>query len=107
MPAGELAAEHPVWTSVAFALAQLLSTLVLAFAPHRIILGGGVINARPALFPQLHTQLAASLNGYIEAPQVTSDLASYVVPPALGDLAGPLGSLALAADAVGIGDRCG
>jgi fructokinase len=98
-PASELGADHPVWESVAFALGELLATLVLALAPHRILLGGGVMNARPTLFPQLRQHLATSLNGYIEAPQLTSDLASYVTPPALGDLAGPLGALALAADA--------
>jgi fructokinase len=99
-PAGQLPPDHPVWQSVAFALGQLLHTLVLAFAPQRILLGGGVMNARPALFPHVRSQLVASLNGYIEAPELTSGLASYVAPPGLGDLAGPLGALALAADAL-------
>jgi len=99
-PAGELSGDEPVWGTVAFALGQLLSNLVLAFAPHRILLGGGVMGARPALIPQLRRELAASLNGYIEARQLTSDLDSYVVSPGLGALAGPLGALALAADAL-------
>jgi fructokinase len=99
-PAAELAADHPVWESVAFALGQMLCTLVLAYAPHRIILGGGVMNARPALLPNVRRHLAAGLNGYLEAPQLTCGLDAYVVPPALGELAGPLGALALAAQAL-------
>jgi fructokinase len=100
----ELPATDPVWDTVAFALGQLLTNLVLAFAPHRILVGGGVMTARPALFPQLRQHLAAGLNGYLEAPQLTSGLDAYVVPPGLGELAGPLGALALAADALdGVG----
>jgi len=96
-PAERLPANHLVWESVAFALGQLLHILVLATAPCKIILGGGVMTARPHLFVRLRENLHASLNGYIEAP---SDLASYIVPPALGTLAGPAGALALAADAL-------
>lgn len=97
-PAQELPPEHPVWDSVAFALGQLLHTLVLAMAPQRILLGGGVMQARPGLFPRIRQTLATSLRGYIEAKEIQEELDTYVVPPALGDLAGPLGALALAAE---------
>jgi fructokinase len=90
-----------VWASVAHALAQLLHTLVVSCAPQRILLGGGVMDARPALFVQLRQQLVASLNGYIDAYELTEGLSSYVVPPGLGALAGPAGALALAAEALG------
>lgn len=98
-PPERLPTNHLVWESVAFALGQLLHTLVLATAPHKIILGGGVMTARPHLFERLRENLIGSLNGYIEAREVTSDLSSYIVPPGLGPLAGPLGALALAAEA--------
>jgi fructokinase len=97
-PAERLPANHLVWESVAFALGQLLHTLVLATAPRKIILGGGVMAARPHLFVRLRENLHSSLNGYIEAPEIAHDLNSYIVPPGLGALAGPLGALALAAD---------
>jgi fructokinase len=95
----QLPANHLVWESVAFALGQLLHTLVLATAPRRILVGGGVINARPHLFERVRENLRWSLNGYVEADEIDRDLVRYVVPPGLGALAGPMGALALAADA--------
>lgn len=41
-----------------------------------------------------------SLNGYIDLERLTGGLERYVIPPGLGTLAGPLGALALAADAI-------
>lgn len=41
-----------------------------------------------------------SLNGYIDLERLTGGLERYVIPPGLGALAGPLGALALAADAI-------
>ena len=35
----------------------------------------------------------------MEAPELEQGLAQYIVPPGLGTMAGPLGALALAADA--------
>jgi fructokinase len=100
--AQRLADEHPVWQPVAFALGQLLHFLVLATAPRKILMGGGVMSSRPSLFERVRADLRTSLAGYRHAPELT-DLASYVVPPGLGALAGPLGALALAADAAHCG----
>lgn len=97
-PPERLEARHLVWESVAFALGQLLHLLVLATAPKRIFIGGGVMAARPHIFERVREDLKRSLAGYLHAAELC-DLASYVAPPALGALAGPLGSLALAADA--------
>ena len=97
-PPETLADDHPVWKSVAFGLGQLLHTLVLGTAPRRVLIGGGVTAARPQLFRYIRTELAASLAGYRTGGEL-SDLAHYVAPPALGASAGPLGALALAADA--------
>ncbi len=100
LSAGRLAADDPVWDLVAHALGQLLHTLVLATAPRRILLGGGVMNAQPHMFDRLRRELQLSLNGYITAPQIGQGIADYVRAPGLGDLAGPLGALAIAADAL-------
>jgi fructokinase len=98
-PAAEIPADSPVWWPVAHALAQLLQALVLGTAPRRIMLGGGVMQARPGLLPQVRVQLLDSLAGYIDLERQAGPLEQYVVAPGLGPLAGPLGALALAADA--------
>jgi fructokinase len=100
VPADQLPADSPIWVLVAHALAQLLHTLVLATAPRRILIGGGVVHERPQLLDQLRGQLIASLHGCLDLDELTGDIDCYVVSPGLGPLAGPLGALALAADAL-------
>ncbi len=94
----QLPADHPIWDSVIFTIGQLLHVLVLATAPRRILIGGGVVQSRPYLFEGIREALRCSLAGYRHAREL-DDLSRYVVPPDLGDLAGPFGALALAADA--------
>jgi fructokinase len=94
-----LPADSPVWDTVAHALAQLAHNLVLAVAPERILIGGGVADAQPALFPRIRARLRASLGGYLDIEQLNAGLEEFIVPPGLGALAGPLGALAVAADA--------
>jgi fructokinase len=101
VPAHLIAADHAIWQPVAHALAQLLHTLVLATAPRRILVGGGVLQERPELFAPLRARLASSLNGYLTHEDLAGGLERYVAPPGLGEAAGPLGALALAADALG------
>jgi fructokinase len=93
-------ADDPVWESVAHALAQLAHLLAVSVAPQRILIGGGVATARPELFSRIRGLLTRSLNGYLDFREVASPegLERYVVPPGLGSGAGPLGSLAVAAD---------
>jgi fructokinase len=99
MPASQLPPDHPAWEFVAHGLAQLLHTMVLTTAPTRIFLGGGVMAAQTHLFERIQQELKRSLNGYVEAPELGHGLTHYIVPPGLGTMAGPLGALALAADA--------
>lgn len=98
-PADSLAQDHPVWDTVVHALAQLLHAVVLTTAPQRIVMGGGVLASRDSLFPRIRQELRRSLNGYLKADELESGLSQYVVPPALGGLAGPLGALVLAGEA--------
>ncbi len=98
-PAHLISAQDPIWELVAHALAQLLHTLVLATAPRRILVGGGVVQARPELLPQIRQHLLASLNGYLKLDELIGPLSRYIVPPGLGASAGPLGALALALEA--------
>lgn len=99
MPAERVRADSLIWHTVAHTLAQLLHTIVLATAPRRVIVGGGVAQARPELLKRLHTLLPRSLNGYLALEEITGPIEQYIVAPGLGPMAGPLGALALAADA--------
>jgi fructokinase len=99
MEAHLVSSRDPVWATVAHALAQLLHALVLTTAPRRILVGGGIAEARPELFGLMRRQLVQSLNGYIDRPEVSDDIDRFVAAPGLGALAGPLGALALAANA--------
>jgi len=38
--------------------------------PQRVLIGGGVITARPDLFPRMRRLLAESLNGYLDVHEV-------------------------------------
>jgi fructokinase len=98
--ASRIPADSPIWKPTAHALAQLLHALVLATAPRRILIGGGVVQDRPELLAQIRSELTASLNGYLDLDTLVGDIDCYVVPPGLGPLAGPSGALALAADAL-------
>ncbi len=95
----QLPSDSPVWEPVAYALAQLLQTLLLATAPRRILIGGGVIEHRPELILKVRDSFIKSVNCYLDLEDLTGGTDRYVTPPGLGALAGPLGALALAADA--------
>ncbi len=80
--------DHPAWALEARYLALALANLVCTLSPRRIIMGGGVMH-EVELFPMLRERLQDLLRGYVQAPEI--------VPPLLGDDAGVLGALALAA----------
>jgi fructokinase len=84
--------DDPLWTHLAWYVAQLCMSLILTAAPHRIILGGGVMSSNPALFPLVRRAAHAQLAGYCGP----LDLDSMIVPPSLGENAGLIGGLLLA-----------
>jgi fructokinase len=87
--------DHPAWPLQAHYLALGLVNYVCTLSPQRIILGGGVMNARH-LFPLIRTEVQELLNGYVQAPEILDRIDRFIVPPALGGRAGVLGALALA-----------
>jgi fructokinase len=99
MPASQLPPDHPAWEFVVHTLAQLLHAMVLSTAPRRILLGGGVMSAQAHLFERIRLELKRSLNRYVESTDLEQGISNYIVPPGLGTMAGPLGALALAAEA--------
>lgn len=89
----------PVWESVAHGLAQLVHVLVASTSPRRVLIGGGVMNARVDLFPLIRRLLVKSINGYLQADELSDGIDQYIVPPGLDTQSGPLGALAIAIDA--------
>lgn len=93
---GSIAEDDAVWDTVAHALAQLCHAIVCAACPMRIAIGGGVMERQPHLLGRVQDMLVESLGAYMELPS-----GPYVVAPELGAQAGPMGSIALAMDAIG------
>jgi fructokinase len=91
----DLAPGHPAWELEAEYLALAVVNFVCTVSPQRVILGGGVMSQK-SLFPRIRERLAQLLNGYIQAPEVTEHLDTYIVPPGLGNRSGVLGAIALA-----------
>lgn len=96
----DAAPDDPVWTPIVDALAAMCHALVCSTGPHRIAIGGGVVSGQSHLLPRIEAALVDSLNGYLSLPNPSD----YVVAPHLGASAGPLGSIALAADAAEMAD---
>ncbi|MEQ9337010.1 MAG: ROK family protein, partial [Miltoncostaeaceae bacterium] len=99
MPAEELtgqARERAIDMEAGY-LAAGVRTLIYVAAPGRVIIGGGVA-ALPGLLERVRAHLARNLGDYPGLPEHADP--GFVRPPGLGDLAGPKGTLLLAASAV-------
>lgn len=94
-PAQELPADHEAWDIEAHYLAMAVVNYILTLSPHIVIMGGGVMH-QEQLFPKIRKLVQETLNGYVDSPAITENIDSYIVPPALGDETGVLGSIALA-----------
>lgn len=87
--------DHAVWATVANELAEAMATLMLTLSPQRILIGGGVFQQRQQLFARIRTRTADLLAGYVAGVDI-AELADIIQAPGLGDMAGPLGAVALA-----------
>jgi fructokinase len=86
---------HEAWQLEAEYLARGVMNLILTLSPQRVILGGGIMKA-PGLLNAVRKRVVSLLNNYIHAPAITERIDGYIVAPALGDMAGALGAIALA-----------
>jgi fructokinase len=91
----ELPDDHPAWALEAEYLALGILSIVTVFSPHRIILGGGIMD-RSDLMARVRGCLRELLGGYLESPLLAERIDEYVVAPDLGDDAGVLGAIAMA-----------
>jgi len=89
--AHDVGPEDPVWEPVVHVLAAMCHAIVCASGPRRIAIGGGVVTGQGHLLARIEVALRNSLNGYMRLPE-----GPYIVAPALGDQAGPLGPIAVA-----------
>jgi len=95
MAATAIGDDHPVWDAVTTDVAEAMAMMMLNFSPQRILIGGGVFQHRAPLFGVIRAKTAALLGGYLAGVGAV-ELARIIMAPALGELAGPLGAVALA-----------
>lgn len=100
VPARELPPEHIAWRIEAEYLAQMCVNTIVMLSPQRIVLGGGVMH-QEHLFPMVRKRTLELLGGYVAHPAILEHIDSYIVPPALGNNSGAVGSLLLAVRALG------
>jgi fructokinase len=95
-PAEELSRDD-AWELEAHYLALGLLNIMFTLSPERIIVGGGVAR-RKGLLELVRARLGVLAAGYLD--EITDRLDDYIVPPALGDLAGVIGAIELAREVV-------
>jgi fructokinase len=93
----ELPDDHPAWALEAEYLALGILAIVMTASPGRVVAGGGVLE-HPGLRERTAARLAELNAGYLTTPLLGRAVDEYLVAPELGDRAGVLGALALAAD---------
>ncbi len=98
-PADTLAPSDAVWSLVANEIADLMASMILMLAPHRIVIGGGVGAGQPGLLGLIHSATAQVLGAYLPGHDHAS-LEKLIVRPALGHDAGVYGAVALAMEAL-------
>ena len=94
-PAEAVAADHPIWELEAGYLAAALAVFTLTLSPHRIVVGGGVMQ-RGHLLDRVQRRLPEVLGGYVKRAEVETGVAEFVVAPKYGQDAGLIGAFALA-----------
>jgi fructokinase len=93
-PAEILPSDHLAWDWEAYYLAQAAVACATILSPQRIVMGGGMLD-HAGLIEKIRHQTSKLFNGYLQMPQVTTQIDQYIVKPGLGSRAGVLGALAL------------
>ena len=96
--AENLSDDDPVFTLESGYLAQMCVNLIMILCPEKIILGGGVLG-RSSLLDRIRKETVRLLGGYMQIPEVTARIDSYIVPPELYPISGLIGAWLLGRDA--------
>lgn len=101
LSAEQLSPADPAWEITTRYMAHALVNLTCVLSPKRIIVGGSVRKAgqlgETRFFEGMRTAFRSAMADYIVAPELAeSGIASFIVPPLLGDDAGVCGAIALA-----------
>jgi len=80
----------------AWYLGQLVATVTYAYRPRRIVIGGGAMKI-PGLLDAVREASAREIRGALGVEHPSNRPDAYLVPPGLGDRAGVIGALHLAA----------
>lgn len=86
--------DHPLWDNLAHHLATLCRTVTLAYSPHSIVLGGGVMQ-RPGLFQRLNAAFSSQIGNYLAHQLFPQGIDQFIEPPSYAD-AGLVGAFYLA-----------
>lgn len=93
-PAEELMKEDPIWEILADEIAEFLTNLIYVASPQKILIGGGVMQDKEYFFQKIRNNINDKLGNYINGLDFDA-LGEMIIPPKLGDKAGPLGAIAL------------
>jgi len=92
----DLGPDHDLTVEIeAWYLAQLVSTVVYVLSPQRIVMGGGVMKIA-GLRAAVCAKTIERLGGALDGTGLPDTMDRYLPAPALGDLSGVLGAIALA-----------
>jgi len=92
--ASAIARDHQAWVLEAEYLGLACANWICTLSPQKIIFGGGVMQSQ--MFPLVRERTRSLLNDYVDVPEITENIDSYIVPPLLGHRSGMLGALELA-----------
>lgn len=102
VPGHEIDDADPRWDHVVSDISHLVSTVLLGTSARQVLIGGGIGLGRPELLTRVREKSVVQLGGYL--PHINGDsIQRIVAAPLLGDQPGPLGTVALAMDALGMG----
>lgn len=94
-PGEQLPPDHPAWVLESEYLADAVINTVAITSAEIVILGGGIMNV-DGLLERVQRRVRERMNGYLAVPELTTEVAKYVVAPGLGANSGIVGAFELA-----------
>jgi len=95
VPGDQLPEDHEAWDLEAHYIAILCHNLIMAYAPEKIILGGGVMK-QAHLFPKIRNKVKEIDKRFVEQTENPLDVDLLICPPELQGASGLIGAMVLA-----------